>query len=99
MSVTTDSDRLLIVGSVSRDRLTDADGHTEEVLGGAGLYAALGAAAAGAAVRVVGLVSDDLPPSAVEALPIDTAGLVRIPGRRLRFQISYDANGQATYEM
>jgi len=88
---------LFVVGSVSDDQLTNAAGQTHQTMGGAGLYAALGAAAAGATVRISGLISDDLPPEAVAVLPIDTTTLVRVPGRRVHFDISYDIAEHATY--
>jgi sugar/nucleoside kinase (ribokinase family) len=92
---------LVVIGSVSRDRITSASGQTRETAGGAGLYAGLGAAAAGAWPSMVGIVSDDLPRPLIETLAgrADVTGLRRAPGRRLRFDITYDEAGQATYRV
>jgi sugar/nucleoside kinase (ribokinase family) len=59
---------LVVVGSISSDRITIASGQTREVAGGAGLYAVLGAAAAGIRPGLAGIVSDDIPDGIVARL-------------------------------
>jgi ribokinase len=92
---------LVVVGSISSDRITSASGQTRETAGGAGLYAGLGAATAGVRPATAGIVSDDVPDAVTAALAgrADVAGLRRIPGRRLRFEITYDASGRACYRV
>lgn len=92
---------LLVVGSISADRITVASGETRERPGGAGLYAALGAAATGARPGIAGIVSDDVPEAVIARLSgrVDTSGLLRIPGQRLRFDITYDTDSRAHYRV
>jgi ribokinase len=92
---------LVVVGSISSDRITNASGQTRKTAGGAGLYAALGAATVGVRPTMAGVVSDDVPETVVAALArwADVAGLRRIPGRRLRFEITYSASGHADYRV
>lgn len=92
-------DGLLIVGSVSTDHLSTAADSRVQTLGGAGLYAALGAAVvATAPVRLVGVVGRDIADSALDLLHRRVAGtalLVYEPG--LRFDITYDHEWRARY--
>lgn len=92
---------LVVVGSVSSDRITSASGQTRESAGGAGLYAGLGAAVAGTRPGIAGIVSEDVPAVIITRLArrADVTGLRRIPGRRLRFEITYDTVGQAHYRI
>lgn len=92
---------LVVVGSISSDRITSASGQTRECAGGAGLYAGLGAAAAGTRPGMAGIVSDDVPGAVITRLAVraDVTGLRRIRGRRLRFEITYDPAGQAHYRV
>jgi ribokinase len=91
---------LVVVGSISSDRITVA-GQARETAGGAGLYAGLGAAAAGVRPGIAGIVSDDIPDATLTRLAVlaDVGGLRRVPGRRVRFEISYDDAGQARYSV
>ena len=77
------SPALVVVGSISRDRITSASGQTHETAGGAGLYAGLGAVAAGIRPAMAGIVSDDLPGTIIDALSVraDVTGLRRVRGR------------------
>lgn len=90
---------LVVVGSVSCDQLHFAGGQQARVAGGAGLYASLGAASVSMRVGLAGLYSDDLDgePAAWLRARVDTAGLLRFPGRYLRFDIAYDEAGRAEY--
>jgi ribokinase len=95
------SPALVVVGSISRDRITSAAGQAHETAGGAGLYAGLGAVAAGIRPAMAGIVSDDLPGTIIDALAVraEVTGLRRVLGRRLRFEITYDATGYAQYRV
>jgi sugar/nucleoside kinase (ribokinase family) len=88
---------LVVVGSVSVDRIRTVAGLDAVTVGGAGLYAALGGATS-AAVGMVG-ISSDLPLVDRIEWPdrVDRAGLVRRPGGRVQFDITYDEQWRATY--
>jgi cytidine kinase len=90
---------LVVVGSVSSDRLRLPGGRQARVGGGAGLYASLGAAAVSTRVGLAGLYSDDLDGETAAWLraSVDIAGLLRVPGRCLRFDIVYDEAGRVEY--
>jgi sugar/nucleoside kinase (ribokinase family) len=88
----------VVVGSVSVDRIRTPGCIDERTVGGAGLYAALAAAATGAAVGMVGLLSDHrLVDDIIWPDLLEHDGLLRVPGRRLHFDIRYDKRGRATY--
>lgn len=91
---------LLIVGSISADDLTSPHGTGAHTLGGAGLYAALGAAAvAGGPITLAGAVGGDIAADAADCLRLRSVypalGVVSGPG--LRFIIRYDTDWQAHY--
>lgn len=90
---------LVVIGGTSSDHLRTPDSPAVQTVGGAGLYASLGASAAEARVGLVGLVSDDLAPKMTARLRdrVDDASLVRIPGARLHFDIAYDTSWQAEH--
>jgi len=89
---------MVVVGSVSVDRIRTPDRFEYRTVGGAGLYAALGAAATGLPVAMVGVRSDH---PLVEAITwpdhVDHRALRYVPGCGLRFDISYDQDWRATY--
>jgi len=91
---------LLIVGSVSADELTPPSGSAVQTLGGAGLYAALGAAAVcGPSVTLVGVVGHDIAKDAVGCLRrCSVRPMVDVvAGSGLRFAIRYDTDWRAHY--
>ena len=72
------SPRITVAGYLSLDTIVCPAGTFEEVPGGAALYAALGARAAGARVRIRAALCDDFPRAALDALAalgIDLDGL------------------------
>jgi sugar/nucleoside kinase (ribokinase family) len=89
----------VVVGSISCDRLRTRKSPAVATVGGAGLYAGLGASVAGARVGLVGLVSDEVPCQVMTRLRarIDDAGVLRLAGTRLHFDIAYDEHWQAHY--
>jgi sugar/nucleoside kinase (ribokinase family) len=91
--------RLLIVGGLSIDTITDATGDTQlAVPGGNAIYAAIGARMWGVSPRVVGLVGDDYPSAWLDELSqagIDATGVQRVPGpHQNRFAVRYRADGE-----
>ncbi|MDG9674800.1 PfkB family carbohydrate kinase [Micromonospora sp. DH14] len=89
--------RLVVVGGVSVDRISTPRRHGVQVLGGGGLYAAL-AAATRTTVGLVGISSDHPLTAGRPWRPaVSDAGLITLPHRGLAFDISYDADGRATY--
>jgi sugar/nucleoside kinase (ribokinase family) len=91
---------LLVVGSISADELTPPHGTGIHTLGGAGLYAALGAAAvAGRPVTLAGAVGSDIATDAVDCLRRRSVhpALSVVTGPGLRFAIRYDTDWQAHY--
>ncbi len=90
---------LLVVGSVSTDTIDTGCG-SATVIGGAGLYASLGAAAAGTAnVRLVGVVGRPVVGMARRALSAAgvASGLRPVAGLGPTFTIGYDPQWRATY--
>jgi len=82
---------VLVVGSVALDTVYTPYGKREEMPGGSGLYFS---AAAGlwAPVRVVGVVGEDFPSSALVPLKergVDLSGLRFVPGRTFRWVGEY----------
>ncbi len=78
---------LLVVGSVAFDTLETRAGRREEILGGSATYASV-AGALQAPVRVVGIVGDDFPQEHLDLFrerKIDTAGLMKVPGKTFRW--------------
>ncbi|XVS60887.1 carbohydrate kinase family protein [Actinosynnema sp. CA-299493] len=90
---------VVAVGGVSSDRLHLYGKQAVDTVGGAGTYAALGAAATGARVGLVGLYSDSLDDAPAAALRdrLDISGLVRVPGRELHFEITHSDDGHTRY--
>lgn len=90
---------LLVVGSVSHDCLTLPTGRQAWTLGGAGLYAALGAAAtATMPVRMVGVVGADHAHDAAALLASRTVQhTLSTADAGLRFDITYDHQWRARY--
>lgn len=89
--------RLVVVGSISVDRISTPQVHGVRTLGGGGLYAAL-AAATRTTVGLVGMCSDHpLTAGRPWRSLINDAGLITLSGRGVRFDISYDDAGRATY--
>ncbi len=83
--------RVTVAGYLSLDTIVCPSGTFENVPGGAALYAALGAAAAGARVRLRAARCDDFPPVRLDALSsagIDLDGLEPAAGatRRARLE-------------
>lgn len=88
--------RVIVVGYLSIDRIATASAQAEAVPGGAALYAALGARAAGAAVSLVACAGADWPQAWTEALAargIDVAAVVRRAGPTRRARLDYAADG------
>ena len=91
---------MLVVGSVSSDDLTPPIGHSVHTMGGAGLYAVLGAAAVvERPVILAGAIGSDIAVAAIECLRRRSVqpvlGAVIGPG--LRFAIRYDSAWRAYY--
>jgi sugar/nucleoside kinase (ribokinase family) len=87
---------VIVVGYLSIDRIATPAAQAEAVPGGAALYAALGARAAGAAVSLVASAGADWPQSWTEALAargIDVAAVVRRAGPTRRARLDYAADG------
>ncbi len=87
---------VLIVGSLALDSVTTPFGHRENSWGGAGLYAAT-AASLLAPVHLVGVIGDDFPPAALDALAargVGLEGVARVPGGK-----SFRWAGEYTYAM
>jgi sugar/nucleoside kinase (ribokinase family) len=83
---------LLVVGSIALDSVETPFGHREEVLGGSASYFSTAASFFGP-VRLVATVGEDFPEEHVAFLRgrgVDTAGLVRQPGRTFRWKGRYD---------
>ncbi len=79
--------RVTVSGYLSLDTIACPSGTHEDVPGGAALYAALGARAAGARVRIRAALCDDFPRAALDALSslgIDLDGLELAPGATRR---------------
>lgn len=88
---------ILIVGGVSLDVLHLPDGRTVEVPGGAGLYTALGAAAAGARVTLLAPRPEPLP-APLASIPryLTWRGPAIAPARLMRLEIAHHGGGRAT---
>ena len=83
---------LLVVGSVALDSLETPFGRRDEILGGSACYFSTCASYFGP-VRVVAVVGEDFPQEHVDFLAsrgVDTAGLVRKPGRTFRWKGRYE---------
>jgi sugar/nucleoside kinase (ribokinase family) len=93
---------LLVVGAVAFDSVRTPHGEAESILGGAATYFAL-TASWFAPVRVVAVVGDDFGEEQFRVFQdrgVDTAGLVRAPGRTFRWAGEYvgDMNEARTLE-
>ena len=93
---------LLVVGAVAFDSVRTPYGEAENILGGAATYLAV-TASWFAPVRVVAVVGDDLGEEYLRVFHdrgIDTAGLVRAPGKTFRWSGEYtgDMNEARTLE-
>lgn len=90
---------LVVVGGISSDRLRLPNREVTDSLGGAGLFAGLGAAATGARVTLAGVVSDDIGSRELDEVRarMDLSRVSRFPGARLRFEIAYDSRWHARY--
>lgn len=95
---------LLVVGSVAIDTVETPQGDVSEALGGSAAYFAYAASFFGP-VRLVGVVGEDFPDQfhavLTERPTIDTAGLVRQPGKTFRWRGRYsqDMNSRETLEV
>jgi sugar/nucleoside kinase (ribokinase family) len=88
------SDSLLIVGSMAFDDLELPSGPARNVVGGSATYAAV-AASLYTPARVVAVVGDDFPESALTMLQgrgVDTGGIERASGKTFRWAGRYAAN-------
>ncbi len=92
---------VLVVGSVALDTVQTPSGRREEVLGGSAAYFSV-ACSYFAPVRLVGVVGEDYPVSAIEifqARKVDLEGLETRPGKTFRWGGSYENDlNQATTE-
>jgi sugar/nucleoside kinase (ribokinase family) len=93
---------LLVVGAVAFDSVRTPHGQAENILGGAATYFSV-AASWFAPVRVVAVVGDDFGEEHLRVFQdrgVDTAGLVRAPGRTFRWSGEYvgDMNEARTLE-
>ncbi len=89
--------RIRVVGYLSLDTLHVAGVAFEQVPGGAGLYAALGARHAGAAVSIEAVVGEDYPQlwlQALDALGIDVSRVQRGAGRTRTTTLQYGSDGR-----
>jgi sugar/nucleoside kinase (ribokinase family) len=102
--VTSNSEHLLIVGSIAFDDLDMPSGEHRDVVGGSATYASLAACLlAPNCVRIVGVVGEDFPSRLIaelEAKSIDTLGVVRSAGRTFRWhgRYSQDLASRTTLE-
>lgn len=90
------SSPVLIVGSVALDSVETPFGKVARAVGGAGTYAAT-AASLLAPVRLVGVIGDDFPQEALDALArrsVDLEGVERVPGGK-----SFHWSGRYEYDM
>jgi sugar/nucleoside kinase (ribokinase family) len=92
----------LVVGAVAFDSVRTPYGEAENILGGAATYFAVSASRF-ARVRVVAVVGDDFGEEQLRVFQdrgIDTAGLVRAPGKTFRWSAEYvgDMNEARTLE-
>jgi sugar/nucleoside kinase (ribokinase family) len=88
------SQPILIVGSMAFDDLQLPVGSANDVIGGSATYSSF-AAASFTEVRVVAVVGDDFPEAtlaSMRARGIDTAGVERAAGRTFRWAGRYDAD-------
>ncbi|MFQ5669753.1 MAG: PfkB family carbohydrate kinase [Acidobacteriota bacterium] len=93
---------LVVIGTVALDSVRTPSGIREEALGGSAIYFSV-AASCFTPVKISGVVGEDFPAGIVTDLAargIDTAGLVRIPGRTFRWKGEYgqDLNEARTLE-
>lgn len=93
---------LLVVGSVALDSIFTPFGETADALGGSAVYFSV-AASLLHPVRVVGVVGNDYPVEALEALSkrgIDWSGVERAEGESFRWKgkYSYDLQSRETLE-
>ncbi|MCC6900991.1 MAG: sugar kinase [Polyangiaceae bacterium] len=91
---TRSNDPVLIVGSMAFDDLELPTTNAKDVVGGSATYAALSAALF-APARVVAVVGDDFPSSAVELLAargVETSGIERAAGKTFRWAGRYAKN-------
>ena len=93
---------LLVVGAVAFDSIRTPHGKVENILGGAATYFSV-AASRFAPVRVVAVVGDDFGEEQLRLFQdrgVDTAGLVRAPGKTFRWSGEYvgDMNEARTLE-
>ncbi len=93
---------LLVVGSVALDSIFTPFGETADALGGSAVYFSV-AASLLHPVRVVGVVGNDYPVEALEALAkrgIDWSGVERAEGESFRWKgkYSYDLQSRETLE-
>lgn len=93
---------LLVVGSVAIDSVETPFGREDEAIGGSALYFSA-AASLFARVRLVAVIGEDFPRSALgflEEREVDLSGLVRAPGRTFRWKGRYgfDLNDAQTLE-
>lgn len=93
---------LLVVGSVALDSIFTPFGETADALGGSAVYFSV-AASLLHPVRVVGVVGNDYPVEALEALAkrgIDWSGVERAKGESFRWKgkYSYDLQSRETLE-
>ncbi|SDH97739.1 Sugar or nucleoside kinase, ribokinase family [Sinosporangium album] len=85
-----------VIGNISIDTAHYPDGRSHVLLGGAALYVSLAAAQAGALVRPVAAVGDELAhlPAASWPETLDLTHVARVAGPSCRFEITYGADGQ-----
>lgn len=82
---------ILVVGSVAFDDIETPSGHRESCWGGSATYFSASASLY-APVRLVAVVGEDFPTSALDALSsrgVDLAGLEQVPGRTFRWRGRY----------
>jgi sugar/nucleoside kinase (ribokinase family) len=86
------SQPVLIVGSMALDNVKTPFGEVTDALGGAAVYSSI-AASYFTGVRLVGVVGDDFPEKHVQFLAsrgIDLAGMQRMPGQTFRWAGYYE---------
>lgn len=91
-------EKLLVIGGASQDVLY-LDGTAYQTVGGAGLYTALGARAAGAQAHMLAPFPDPMPELLRPLSELINWFGPRVHPKELpRFEIAYDANGKANYQ-
>ena len=88
---------LIFVGHISRDRVKNVWGERVQI-GGAALYAAVGARALSRNVRIVSVVGQDFPQMNYLRSTFSGSAIKRVNSTSTFFEIEYDRNFSADYK-